>query len=113
MCELELEVLFVAQLGGLLHPLGDRTPNRDAIGCGWKPATGTLENLSLEEYHSSKAEYSQCSKCFRCHSVPSSLPTVNAAESEEDNDEYTSCGFLSDDSVDSDSDAEASKLALK
>ena len=32
---------------------------------------------------------------------------------DESDDEYTSCGSLSDDSVDSDSDVEASKLALE
>ena len=84
-----------------------------AIGCGWKPAIGNWEHLTPEEYRSSASDYSQCSKCFRTHSVPESgIPITTQADSDSSNDEYTSCGSLSDDSVDSDSDAEASKLTL-
>ena len=84
-----------------------------AIGCGWKPATGNWENLSPEEFNSSAQDYSQCSKCFRCHSIPDSLAGQSTGACKDSDEEYTSCGSLSDDSVDSDSDAEASKLALK
>ena len=52
---------------------------------------------------------------FRTYSAPDSWMSTIAqdANSESSDDEYTSCGSLSDDSVDSDSDAEACKLTLR
>ena len=100
------------QCGKFMHWLD--TTGR-AVGCGWRPATGNWESLIPDEYHSSKHEYSQCSKCFRTHTVPPPQGGIPETEENADtsDDEYTSCGSLSDDSVDSDSDAEASKLTLK
>ena len=83
-----------------------------AVGCGWKPATGSWEHISPGEYQGSSQEYSQCSKCFRCHSIPHLPPQQATITNEGSDEEYTSCGSLSDDSVDSDSDAEATKLTL-
>ena len=90
-----------AQSGKFMMHLLDTTGR--AVGCGWKPATGSWEHISPGEYQRSSQEYSQCSKCFRCHSIPNLPPQQVTGTNAESDEEYTSCGSLSDDSVDSDS----------
>jgi hypothetical protein len=73
-----------SQSGKFMMHLLDTTGR--AVGCGWKPAIGSWEHISPGEYQSSSQEYSQCSKCFRCHSIPNSPPqqtTITNKESDE------------------------------
>ena len=100
-----------AQSGKFMMHLLDTTGK--AVGCGWRPATDKWESLTSDEYHNSPLDYSQRSKCFKNHTVPPPAGFTTTTGSDTSDDEYRSCGSLSDDSVDSDSDAEACKLTLK
>lgn len=81
-----------------------------AIGCGWQPLANSYDHLLEQDYRADQSAYSLCSKCFRLYSLPQDWTATDPSVHSE---VHSSCGSLSDDSVDSESDQEAVQISLK
>ena len=62
--------------------------------------------LTLEDLTNEQDLYGQCMKCFKFHTWPSTWTVGNKKEEDNSSSSDSSCGFLADDSVDTDSDRE-------
>ena len=81
------------------------------IGCGWKPNSDKFKFLTSEDIGAEPDLYSQCIKCFKYHTWPSTWQTSHSKPEEDSgfngsSSSDSSCGSLTDDSVDTDSDKE-------
>ena len=82
------------------------TPEGRAIGCGWLPSPDKFQGLTEHDIKGEPRAYSCCSKCFRLYTWPTSWRMQHGATSLLDEDSSSSCGSLTDDSVDAASEDE-------
>lgn len=88
------------------RPVHLLTPEGKGIGCGWKPSWDKIRMLNEDDIRAEPALYTECSKCFRFFTWPSTwtlqTPTSTAVESSSS----SSSGSLTHSSVDTLSDLE-------
>lgn len=85
-----------------------------AVGCGWRPKSGKVEDLRQDDFIREKDIYGKCTRCFKNHSLPSSWTDdpSKLAEAPADSDSSLSSGSDTDDSVDTESENEGIPLPL-
>ena len=80
------------------------------IGCGWMPSPQKCQAVMEEDLLAEFTSYGQCTKCFKFYDWPStwSIPTPHPQSTQSSSD--SSCGSLTDDSIDTDSDQDQVNL---
>ena len=85
-----------------------------AVGCGWRPKSGSVEDLSPDDFRNEMGLYGKCTRCFKSHDLPLEYQQgpaqVNDAPA--DSDSSNESGSDTDDSVDTESDKEHIELPL-
>ena len=87
------------------------TPEGRAVGCGWLPSSDKYQCLAEQDIKGEPASYSCCSKCFKLYTWPTSWRLQHGATSLLDEDSLSSCGSLTDDSVDTASENEQAEFS--
>ena len=41
-----------------------------AVGCGWRPKSGSVEDLSPDDFRNEMGLYGKCTRCFKSHDLP-------------------------------------------
>eukprot|EP00438_Fugacium_kawagutii_P009017 Skav202952 [mRNA] locus=scaffold2274:60:872:+ [translate_table: standard] len=94
-----------------IHLLNDEG---QAVGCGWRPKSGKVQDLKKEDFIRERDLYGKCVRCFKNHSLPMSwtLDTDSILDAPGDSDSSVSSGSDTDDSVDTESENEGVHLPV-
>ena len=85
------------------------------LGCGWRPRSAQMTVLTPGEYWANPTGYGKCARCFAKGDLPKSwfvsrLGTVDIPDLEVDTESSATSGSETDDSVDTQSEADAVPL---
>ena len=85
-----------------------------AVGCGWRPKSGSVEDLSPDDFRNEMGLYGKCTRCFKSHDLPLEYQQGPAQVNDApvDSDSSNESGSDTDDSVDTESDKEHIELPL-
>lgn len=90
------------------------THSGTAVGCGWKPRSGSIQDLLQEDFDREPELYGKCTRCFKSHGFPASWfqdeDEVN--EAPDDSDSSLDSGSDTDDSLDTALDCEGVALPV-